>query len=169
MKGSVLSIGALAATVALFAGVTAALAATHSTGRAATVSVATTSLGRVLVDGHGHTLYLFGRDAHGKSACAGTCASYWPPLIASGKPLARSGARASLLGTIRRSDGRLQVTYNHHPLYAFVKDITKGQTNGEGLDDFGGEWDALAPGGSKVEKSVADSGGSNPSAGGYGY
>ena len=116
------------------------------------VSTATTSLGRVLVDTHGHTLYLFGKDRNGKSACSGACAAAWPPLIATAKPRAGTGAAASRLGTTRRADGRLQVTYNHHPVYTFVKDTKKGQTNGEGLTAFGGTWDALSAAGAKVEK-----------------
>ena len=116
------------------------------------VSTATTSLGRVLVDGRGHTLYLFGKDRNGKSACSGACAVAWPPLIATAKPRAGAGGAASRLGTTRRADGRLQVTYNHHPVYTFVKDTKKGQTNGEGLTAFGGTWDALSAAGAKVEK-----------------
>src|SRR5262249_35013322 len=85
------------------------------------VSTAATSLGRVLVDSKGHTLYLFGRDRNGKSSCAGSCAKLWPPLIASSRPRASVGVKASKLGTTRRADGRLQVTYNRHPLYTFVK------------------------------------------------
>ena len=88
--------------------------------------------GRVLVNSRGHTLYLFGKDRNGKSACSGQCASFWPPLIANGKPRVAGGAKASLIGTIKRADGRRQVTYNHHPLYTFVKDTKKGQTHGEG-------------------------------------
>jgi predicted lipoprotein with Yx(FWY)xxD motif len=96
------------------------------------VSTASTKLGRVLVNSRGRTLYLFGKDKNAKSACNGTCAAFWPPLIASGKPRATAGAKASLLGTTKRADRRLQVTYNHHPLYTFAKDTKKGQTNGEG-------------------------------------
>jgi predicted lipoprotein with Yx(FWY)xxD motif len=116
------------------------------------VSTAKTSLGRILVDSRGHTLYMFGKDRNGKSACAGQCASYWPPLITAGKPRAAAGARVSLLGTTRRADGRMQVTYKHHPLYTFVKDKRKGQTNGEEVHAFGAEWDAVSPAGAKVEK-----------------
>jgi predicted lipoprotein with Yx(FWY)xxD motif len=114
------------------------------------VSTASTSLGRVLVDSRGHTLYLFGKDKNGKSACTGMCATFWPPLIAAGKPRVAGGAKASLLGTTKRADGRLQVTYNRHPLYTFVKDKQKGQTNGEGLTAFGGQWNAVSPAGAKV-------------------
>jgi predicted lipoprotein with Yx(FWY)xxD motif len=116
------------------------------------VSTASTSLGRVIVDSRGRTLYLFGKDRKGKSSCAGMCATFWPPLIASAKPRAAGGVKASMLGTTKRSDGRLQVTYNHHPLYRFAKDTKKGQTNGEGLNAFGAEWYAISPAGAKVEK-----------------
>jgi predicted lipoprotein with Yx(FWY)xxD motif len=116
------------------------------------VSTAVTSLGRILVNSRGHTLYLFEKDKHGKSACTGQCPTFWPPLIATAKPRAGAGARTSLLGTTKRSDGRLQVTYNHHPLYTFVKDTKKGQTNGEGVNAFGAEWYGVSPAGAKVEK-----------------
>jgi predicted lipoprotein with Yx(FWY)xxD motif len=129
-------------------------AASHAAAgtRGPVVSTASTSLERVLVDARGHTLYLFGKDRNGKSACSGACAAAWPPLIATTKPRAGGGAKASRLGTTRRGDGRLQVTYNHHPVYTFVKDTKKGQTNGEGLTAFGGTWDALSAAGAKVEK-----------------
>jgi predicted lipoprotein with Yx(FWY)xxD motif len=116
------------------------------------VSIETSRLGRILVNGQGRTLYLFEKDRNGKSACAGKCATFWPPLIATGKPRATGGAKSSLLGTTRRSDGRLQVTYDHHPLYRFVKDVKRGQTNGEGVDAFGAEWYVVSPAGSKIEK-----------------
>jgi len=74
-------------------------------GKGPVVSTTTTSLGRVLVDARGHTLYLFGKDRNGKSACSGACATAWPPLIATGKPRAGTGAEASRLGTTRRADG----------------------------------------------------------------
>ena len=118
------------------------------------VSTRATSLGRILVDRHGHTLYLLEKDKNGKSACSGACASAWPPLIATAKPRAGAGAKASRLGTTKRADGRLQVTYNHHPLYTFIKDTKKGQTKGEGLNAFGAEWYALSAAGAKVEKAA---------------
>ena len=124
---------------------------TEAAGTAGTVvSTGSTGLGRILVNSRGHTLYLFGKDKNGKSACTGMCATFWPPLIAAGKPRVAGGAKASLLGTTKRADGRLQVTYNRHPLYTFVKDKQKGQTNGEGLTAFGGQWNAVSPAGAKV-------------------
>jgi predicted lipoprotein with Yx(FWY)xxD motif len=143
-------------TSAAFA-VLALLLATSAAGNASpatgpTVSTATTSLGRVLVTRSGLTLYLFEKDRNGKSACAGKCAHFWPPLIAAGKPTAAGGANASMLGTTKRADGRLQVTYDHHPLYTFVKDKKKGQTSGEGIDGFGAQWYVASPAGTSVEK-----------------
>jgi len=138
--------------------------ATHAAqAKGAVVSTAKTSLGRVIVKSNGHTLYMFGKDRNGKSACSGQCATFWPPLITSGKPRVTSGARAALIGTTRRTDGRLQVTYNHHPLYTFVKDKKAGQTNGEGVDAFGAEWYVLSTAGSKIDKEDSSGGG-----GGYG-
>jgi predicted lipoprotein with Yx(FWY)xxD motif len=165
VKGLLLTLAALAVAVSLTVGLSSGLAATRSTGTK--VAVASTGLGRILVDGRGRTLYLFEKDKSGKSACNGQCTTFWPPLIASGKPLASAGAKASLLGTTKRADGRLQVTYNHHPLYTFVKDTRKGQTKGEEVDAFGGEWYALSPAGAKVEK-MATKSSSSPPATGYG-
>jgi len=128
------------------------------------VSTASSKLGVILVDARGHTLYLFEKDKNGKSACVGQCATFWPPLIASGKPLARTGARASLLGTMRRADGRLQITYNHHPLYTFLKDTKKGQENGEGVSAFGAQWYVISPKGAKISKNATTA---TPSGGGY--
>ncbi len=125
----------------------------------AMVSTAKTSLGRILVNSSGRTLYLFGKDKNGKSSCSGMCASFWPPLITTGKPRAGTGAKASLLGTTKRADGRMQVTYNHHPLYTFKKDTKKGQTNGEGLSAFGATWYAVSPAGARVVKSSGGGGG----------
>jgi predicted lipoprotein with Yx(FWY)xxD motif len=171
VKLPLLIIGALAATLSLTVGLNSALAANHSANAGAKVAVAKSGLGRILVNGRGRTLYLFEKDKHGKSACIGQCAGFWPPLITSGKPLATAGAKSSLLGTTKRADGRLQVTYNHHPLYTFVKDTRKSQTNGEEVDAFGAEWYAVSAAGAKVEKNAAtsSSSGGDPTSGGYGY
>jgi len=149
-----------AATVAGLAAASFALhpPATHAAqAKGAVVSTAKTSLGRIIVKSNGRTLYLFGKDRNGKSACAGQCATFWPPLITSANPRVTSGARAALVGTTRRADGRLQVTYNHHPLYTFVKDTKAGQTNGEGVSAFGAVWDAVSPAGAKIVKPKAPS------------
>ena len=162
MKGLVLTIGVVAAAVSLTVGLGTALASSSSTSATTKIGVASSKLGRILVDQRGRTLYLFARDKNGKSACSGSCATYWPPVIASGKPKAIAGAKASLLGTTRRADGRRQVTYRHHPLYRYVGDSTKGQTNGQGLNLSGGKWWVLSPAGKKIVTGAA-------SGGGYGY
>jgi predicted lipoprotein with Yx(FWY)xxD motif len=115
-----------------------------------TVEVRGTHLGKILVNSSGRTLYLFKKDSGGKSACTGACAKFWPPLRASGKPTAGRGVSASKLGTIRRSDGKPQVTYKGHPLYTFQQDTKAGQTNGQGLTAFGASWFTLSPAGNQI-------------------
>jgi predicted lipoprotein with Yx(FWY)xxD motif len=137
-----------------------ATANTASTS-SATVGVANTGLGNVLVDSHGKTLYLFEKDSGGKSACSGGCAEAWPPLRASGKPTAGGGAKSSSLGTTPRSDGKPQVTYNGHPLYGYSGDGSAGDTNGQGLNAFGGAWYVLSPSGNAVTTASSSSGGTN--------
>lgn len=152
MKRLQLRFVALAAFVSLALGVSAAMAATHASTPTPTVKVGNSSLGRILVDGRGSTLYLFEKDRRGHSACSSACASYWPPLLASTKPIARGGAKQSLLGVIRRSNGAKQVTYAGKPLYRFAGDARPGQTNGEDLHDFGAGWYVLSPTGKKIEQ-----------------
>jgi predicted lipoprotein with Yx(FWY)xxD motif len=125
---------------------------------APTVRVAKTRLGKVLVDSRGRTLYLFTKDSGTKSACSGACATAWPPLRATGKPTVSGGAKASLVGTTTRSDGKPQVTYNGHPLYGFIKDKKSGETNGEGLTAFGGSWFAISPAGKRIASQPSRSG-----------
>jgi predicted lipoprotein with Yx(FWY)xxD motif len=150
MKVVVTSIGAVVAALSLTYGLSIASASASSAGTAAKVAVANSQLGRILVDSRGRTLYLFAKDRRGKSACSGLCAGYWPALTTKGKPKAINGARQALLGTTRRSDGRLQVTYRGHPLYRFSGDTGAGKTSGEGLTDFGGGWWVVSPAGSKI-------------------
>ena len=119
--------------------------ASSATSKPATVKTGTSSLGRIVVDGQSHTLYLFQKDKRGKSACSGACAQSWPPLLTKGAPKAGAGAKASLLGTTKRADGTTQVTYNKHPLYTFVGDAGKrGSTMGQGLSAFGARWYVVA-------------------------
>jgi predicted lipoprotein with Yx(FWY)xxD motif len=141
-------------TVALVGSAFAAVAAfAAGPTKPATVKLRNNSLGKILVDGKSRTLYLFEKDKHGKSACSGACATNWPPLLTKGKPKAGSGVKSSLLGTTKRSDGTMQVTYNKHPLYTFVVDKNKpGSTKGEGVDAFGAEWYVLGANGKKIEE-----------------
>jgi predicted lipoprotein with Yx(FWY)xxD motif len=139
-----------------------------STGASATVGAANSSLGSILVDSTGRTLYLFRADVGTKSACSGACATAWPPLLATGMPTAGTGLTASKLGTITRSGGNHQVTYNGHPLYLFLKDTKAGQTNGQGVTAFGAAWFALTPSGNQASAPASSSGGGGGS-GSLGY
>jgi predicted lipoprotein with Yx(FWY)xxD motif len=146
---------------ALVAAVAAASAA--GAGGGAVVKTRSTGLGRILVDAKGRSLYLWEADRHGKSTCYGACAKFWPPLLTGARPRAGAGVKASLLGTVKRQDGRLQVTYRGHPLYLFVKDARAGQVNGEGSTGFGAAWYVLAPSGATIDKQTSSA--SSPSAG----
>ena len=110
-------------------------------------------LGTILVDANGRTLYLFEADKSTQSTCNGACAAAWPPLLTSGGPTAGGSAKPGLLGTTKRSDGKTQVTYNGHPLYGYAGDSKPGDTNGEGLNQFGAAWYVLNTSGEKVDLS----------------
>jgi predicted lipoprotein with Yx(FWY)xxD motif len=125
-------------------------APTTAPSAVATVSATSTSLGTILVDGSGRTLYLFEKDQSDQSACAGACAAAWPVDQTSGTPKAGSGVKASMLGTIKRGDNTTQVTYNQHPLYYFQGDSGAGQQNGQGVDAFGAKWFVVNPAGGAV-------------------
>jgi len=117
----------------------------------ATVAVAhNDKLGAILVDGGGRTLYLFEADKTIKSTCYSTCATYWPPLLTSGAPLAGAGANAALLGTTKRTDGTSEVTYAGHPLYYVVTDHNPGDATGQGVNNFGAPWDVVGPDGNQI-------------------
>jgi predicted lipoprotein with Yx(FWY)xxD motif len=144
---------ALVALVALAVGLfgTEAAAAPDATNaRSATVKVAHSRLGKILVDSRGRTLYVLSADSAGKSRCFGACATNWPPLRASRKPTVGTGLKASKVGRIHRSDGKPQVTYNRHPLYRFVGDTKARQTNGQGIVAFGGRWTVVSTAGRPV-------------------
>jgi predicted lipoprotein with Yx(FWY)xxD motif len=108
-----------------------------------------TPYGKVLFDGKSHALYLFGRDKSSKSSCYGSCAQAWPPYIVTHEPRAGSGVKSSLIGTARRKDGRLQVTYGGHPLYRY-RDDPKGQARCQRVTNEGGIWLVVGPSGKAV-------------------
>ena len=127
-------------------------ASTSAPSRAGTVIQAqTSSLGRMLTDGHGRTLYLFAADKPNVSKLSAAGLSIWPPFGATGKPQAKSGALAAKIGTITGANGKAQVTYDSHPLYYYVGDTKPGQTSGQALNQFGAEWYVLAPSGNKID------------------
>ncbi len=118
----------------------------------ASVSLRTSAVGLILVNSRSHSLYMFGKDRNGKSACSASCAKFWPPLLSKGKPTAGPGVKRSLLGTTTRSNGSRQVTYNKHPLYTYSLDTRAGQTKGEGVSAFGAKWYAVSAKGTAVIK-----------------
>jgi len=130
-----------------------------ASGQSAALGVENSSLGKILADSNGDTLYLFKKDAGSKSACTGACASAWPPLRASGKPTVGNGASASMVGTSPRSDGKPQVTYNGHPVYTFTGDQSPGDTSGQGVNAFGARWYAISAAGNQVTGTASSSGG----------
>jgi predicted lipoprotein with Yx(FWY)xxD motif len=158
------------ATVALLGYGSAAGASTApqkaAKAKPATVRIAKTKLGNVLVNSKGRTLYMFQAEQGTTSACNDACAVQWPPLT-NASPKAGKGAKASLLTTATRADGSTQVVYNGHPLYTFMVDKKAGDTNGQGVNAFGGVWFALTPAGNQVT-ATAPSAPSSPSSGGGG-
>ncbi|UGQ15046.1 hypothetical protein LO772_16650 [Yinghuangia sp. ASG 101] len=115
-----------------------------------TVDTRNTAPGTVLVDATGRTLYMFEADTANTSTCTGDCAVVWPPLPAPAPPTAGGNAKANLLGTTVRPDGITQVTYNSHPLYLFQGDQQPGNTNGQGLNQFGALWYVLDANGNAI-------------------
>jgi predicted lipoprotein with Yx(FWY)xxD motif len=164
---AVIPLAALA--IAACGGGGAATAATPKTSSevSATVGVAQSSLGSILVDSTGRTLYLFKADSGTSSACSGACASAWPPLLAKGTTNAGTGPTAAKLGTITRSGGSQQVTYNGHPLYLYVGDKKPGDVAGQGVTAFGAAWFVLSSTGNPITTAPSSSGGGASSGGGY--
>jgi predicted lipoprotein with Yx(FWY)xxD motif len=115
-----------------------------SSSSAVLVAGQNAALGSFLVDSKGMTLYLYTKDTPGTSNCYGSCASYWPPLLTNGAPVAGQGVTASMLGTTTRTDGSVQVTYNGWPLYYFANDKVAGDTTGEGSQSV---WYVITPDG----------------------
>jgi predicted lipoprotein with Yx(FWY)xxD motif len=159
------------AVLVALAGLSVALAATgcggaipSSNGGPAAVKLQSSKLGRFLVDEQGHTLYLFERDDGGESYCSGACASVWPPFETESRPTGAGGVAASALGTIKRDDGDVQVTYRGHPLYYYSADASKpGNAKGEDVSQFGSSWYLVGTNGKPVEPD--SSGGSNENGG----
>jgi predicted lipoprotein with Yx(FWY)xxD motif len=115
-----------------------------------TVTAKSSRFGTVLFDGRGFVLYAFTRD-HGRSACYGACAKAWPPYFAPrGTLRVGAGVKRSLLGTVRRRDGRRQVTYAGRPLYYYVGDRSPGQILCQNVDEYGGTWLIVRPTGRLV-------------------
>ncbi len=135
-----------------------------------TIKVASNvSLGSILTDGDGRTLYLRTNDAAGKSSCNTDCAQKWPPLLATGNLTAGAGVDAKQLTTIQRDDGSMQAALGGQPLYYFVLDKNPGDVAGQGLNAFGGIWWALGANGLAVKGAASSSMPSSSGNSGYGY
>jgi predicted lipoprotein with Yx(FWY)xxD motif len=136
---------------------------TSSPAAATAGSLKTTTIGgaTVLTSSKGFTLYSFAPDTSTKSNCNGTCAQNWPPVKG---PATASGVTGTF-GTIKRSDGSVQATFDGHPLYAFAGDTAPGQNKGNGLNAAGGLWHEITTSGTApAGSSTSGSGG-----GGSGY
>jgi predicted lipoprotein with Yx(FWY)xxD motif len=139
------------------------------TGGSGTIAIAEVEgLGTVLADSEGKTVYLYTPDKGTTSTCYGGCAAAWPPVVAEGKPSAGEGATSTALGTTKRNDGTMQVTYEGHPLYTFSGDQGPGEANGQEndgvwfvLDEAGEAVKGGAPGGgtTTTESTTTGSGG----------
>jgi len=114
------------------------------------IVVHSSSYGRILFDGRGFVLYAFTHDRHGHSSCSGACAKAWPPYLVARRPRAGTGAKASLVGVVRRANGRLQATYAGRPVYYYVGDRKPRQILCQGVLEFGGFWRVVRPSGSLV-------------------
>jgi predicted lipoprotein with Yx(FWY)xxD motif len=142
--------------------------AANTTANTVTIKTMDTSKGTVLTNGDGMTLYWFAKDTATVSNCTGSCATYWPPVI--GKPVAAAGTSLPHgFGTIKRSNGQLQATYDGHPLYTYAADTSPGQVTGNDLNASGGLWWAVTPSGSDLGSSSttkpSSSSSSSPSSG----
>lgn len=114
--------------------------------KGARVKVVNSDFGRVIADGRGEAFYLFDKEDTKKPECYGACAEVWPPVLTKGKPVAASGIKQSLLGTTKRKNGKLQVTYAGHPLYYYVDD-SPGTILCHDVAEFGGLWLVVKPDG----------------------
>jgi predicted lipoprotein with Yx(FWY)xxD motif len=142
-----------AAAIAAPLAVPATAAPPAHAARIAKIQLRHTSIGKVLVDTNGFTLYHFSRDTGRKNTCMANreCSATWPALGTTGKPTAGPGVNASLLSTITLSNGSKQVTYAGHPLYRYSAATERGETSYAGVEQFGGRWYALSATGKNVK------------------
>jgi predicted lipoprotein with Yx(FWY)xxD motif len=110
------------------------------------IKVVSSDYGRVIADDRGEALYLFDKEDAGRAECYGPCAKAWPPVLTKGKPQGSGGVKQGLLGTTRRNNGGLQVTYAGQPLYYYVKD-SPGKILCQDVEEFGGTWLVVKPSG----------------------
>jgi predicted lipoprotein with Yx(FWY)xxD motif len=141
-----------------------ASASASGSGSGSGISVAHTSLGKVLVNGKGMTLYMRSADRHDHSTCSNQCLQFWPALSPGG-----SAKISAATGHTTTPGGTPIETVAGHPVYTFSQDQKPGDVNGDGVNEFGGTWYAVSPSGQPVMRSQAPSGGSSSSSSGKGY
>ncbi len=144
VPGAGLFAGAAAVVALVVLGVSVANAGGPTSAAAGTLKTATIGGVSVLTNAKGLTLYWFAPDTPHRSNCNGSCAAYWPPVT--GHPAAGPGVTGTI-GTITRSDGSTQATYNGHPLYTYVGDTGPGQAHGNNINLNGGLWHEVAASG----------------------
>lgn len=145
---------AAAATIAAVAAVAVPAGAVSAhAARTEKIQLRNTSLGKVLVDASGFTVYRFSKDSATKNTCLTTseCSTTWPALTTSGKPTAGPGVSASKLSTIALPGGKRQVTYAGHPLYRYALGSERAETGYAGVKQFGGTWYAVSASGANVK------------------
>ena len=133
------------------------------------VKIKKTGAGTVLTNAAGFTLYTFQADKGSTSVCYGACAQFWPPVIGTAHMAAGQNISGHF-GTTTRKDGKIQVTFNGHPLYTYAGDTKPGQTSGNGINQSGGIWNVItAAGGAGTVSAPSSSPSSGSGGGGYGY
>ncbi|ACU53054.1 secreted repeat of unknown function [Acidimicrobium ferrooxidans DSM 10331] len=163
---SVVTVGVLASLGVVLAacGSTSSTSTSAKTSSSsATVATSSSSYGTIVTSGSGVTYYVFSADSHDHSACTGSCAAAWHPVLAT-HPTVGGSAQASLVSTFVRPGGEHQVAYDGHPLYTFVDDSGPHVISGQGINSFGGSWHVIAPSGTPI---TAASSSSSSSSSGY--
>jgi predicted lipoprotein with Yx(FWY)xxD motif len=122
--------------------------AAPTASRGTTITVGDSEFGEMLFDSKRQAIYIFENDPKGETVCYAECAEAWPPVLTRGEPRAGDGVRASLLGTVKRRDGKLQVTYAGKPLYSYAHE-GPGEVRCHNVDLNGGFWWVVGPNGKR--------------------
>ena len=152
MRRTLLLALTLSCGAALISSLPLATAATRTAGAKITMEK-TSKFGKILANGKGFTVYAYSKDSPGKQECQNVskCIMLWPPVTTKGKPVAGPGVQQSMLGTIKLKNGKLQVTYNGHPLYTYIADGAPHQTFYVGKFQAGGTWPAVSAAGKLIK------------------
>jgi predicted lipoprotein with Yx(FWY)xxD motif len=153
LRSGILALAVVIAALAACLDVAAGAATSAHAARSQKIQLRHTSIGTVLVDSSGFTVFRFSKDTGRKNTCITTseCSTTWPPLTSSGQPSAGPGVKSSLLSTIKLPNGTRQVTYAGHPLYRYSLAGERGETSYAGIKQFGGTWFAVSASGANVK------------------